>query len=282
MKNYIVKYEGTDSYKVVSRGNVTIQFNKDNDYIIDIEKELKEKGNLKPGKEFEFSLKRWFVYLIESYECIPYLTIDSSVEALIDIRNNRELKALKQSNRSAIEKIQREMDVKIQAARKSQEGEENRLKRKLETEINTAMNEADMERARWNNSKSELESEGNEQAKLKMEDNLKNQYVEIKKSEGKWNRLQGTMKRSMNELAQKQLKEVQSIRSLYMQTAEDERAALNGKLRKLSERMDVERVGEIKAIQDIVQRIKLDPVVTKEPVVEAKEVKTIKKEAKKK
>lgn len=277
MKNYTVKYTGGEAYKVFSKGNVSMDFNKKNGYVLDIEEELKEKANLKHGREFDYALKKWYSYLIESCDCIPYLTIESAKHALIDIRNDCELIELRANLMREIEAIQAEMNKKVEAKRHSQDGEGRRLKHKLETEINLAMNEADTDRARWKDTKDLLDQEEGEINKLEMEDKLKHQYQEIQLKEGKWNRLKSTMNRGLADLEEKQSKELQAIRVLYNNSVAEKKQELNRRIRELSDKMTRDRVKELIKIQDIVDRVQPDPIVkiTEKP-------KPIKKEASKK
>jgi hypothetical protein len=96
VRNYTVKYTGTQAEKVIPYNIVTVIFNISNGKTVDLCSVLDgNKRFVKNSREYIKFLKKMYLFFIEKCECIPYISVDSGINSVIDARDDRLLSLAK-------------------------------------------------------------------------------------------------------------------------------------------------------------------------------------------
>lgn len=86
--NYTVRYIGNDTIKNVTYGNISFQFNKENDYVVNLEPLLTPYYNIN-SHDFKFHARQILNMLIKDADCLPSLSIESAIKEAVELFNQQ-------------------------------------------------------------------------------------------------------------------------------------------------------------------------------------------------
>ena len=185
--SYVLRYIGQERSKPYSTGDVVVVFNRENGYVVDIEKSVRKTvHNL---KEIEIVTKRIYVHLLTNDDCIPYLDKDSLQSFFLEVRNDMLISGINQRFSDEIQQLVINGNHQLAKLKSNREQERTKVADEVDRQINEAMNEWDTNKYQYQNVNEVLEAEASETKKIELEDRKTKLQGSLSASEKKFKSL---------------------------------------------------------------------------------------------
>jgi len=259
VKNYTVKFVGTEKEKVIPYRFSTIIFNQKNEKVVDLVKLLdSDKRFKKNSREYNKFLKKMYIFLLEKGDCIPYLSIDSAINAVIDTRDDGLMSKASKIYKDKIKKLSISILTRKSELLNKHVKEVDKLTDDLNASVNKSFQAMEVDKKHQAEALNELrnlqksEEHITEQERKRLQDNLNSFQELLIKSQSKHFNAEVKLKSAIAKLKLEQAEELKAVDVEVSAKIDDvkkeQTKVIDTLFYKLSERHE----GEKKDIKDIV------------------------------
>lgn len=252
--NYIVKYTGNDKEKIISKGYVTIIFDKKNDYCVDIHEEVKKQLPYKEGSsDFERIFMDFFRFIVFINNIVPYINISSGINGIISYRNDKILKALKDRQSDEIVKLDLKRDKEILNCRKKVEDEIIKLEEEISRKLSISNSKFMDISNKYKQSLSGINIIEGEEDKIKKQNEIDENSMLLSTASGDVDRLNILLASARSNKYAELDSEIRKIDEKYIKDVEKVKSLHTSKIKEVFDKMSSQREDEEKAIRDVLE-----------------------------